>query len=60
MANIKMKKVVKLASALFIALVLVLFICVVADGHVTHSSAYNSGRMTGLTVKHVMKVLAHF
>lgn len=60
MVNIKMKKAVKLTSALFIALVLVLFICAMSDNHVTHSSAYNSGRMAGLTVKHVMKVLAHF
>jgi hypothetical protein len=61
MANIKTKKVVKLTFALFIALFLVSFICAIASGnHDTHSSAYNSGRITGFTVVHVMKVLVHF
>ena len=60
MANIKTKKVVKLTSALFIALLLVSFICAMAGSHDAHSSAYNSGRITGFTVVHVMKVLVHF
>lgn len=60
MTNTKIKKFIKLASALLVVLVVVVTIISVASGSSnTHSPAYNSGKMTGLTIKYALQVLVN-
>jgi len=59
MTNTKIKKFIKLASALLVVLVVVTIISVATGSSNTHSPAYNSGKMTGLTIKYALQVLVN-
>lgn len=59
MTNTKIKKFIKPASALAVVLVVVTIIGAASGSSNTRSPAYNSGKMTGLTIKYALQVLVN-